>query len=224
MTVRRVVDAAIAAIGLLLLAVPLALAAALVKLTSRGPVLYRQQRIGHGGRPFSLYKLRTMRIGAGGTQVTITDDARITTVGRLLRRFKIDELPQLWNIVKGEMALIGPRPEVERFVARYDTEQRRILSTTPGLAGRAQLVYPHEADFLRDAFDPEEAYVAELMPKKIAVDLEYERRRTLWTDLVLVFDIALLVAGVRRGVAQDIQVVRRRTAATTIAPPNTIHH
>jgi lipopolysaccharide/colanic/teichoic acid biosynthesis glycosyltransferase len=192
---RRIIDVTLASTALTVLALPLAVCAAVVKLTSRGPVFYRQQRIGRNGRPFCLYKFRTMRDGAGGGQVTVAGDARVTGAGRIMRRLKLDELPQLFNVVAGDMAIIGPRPEVERFVRQYTSEQRQILAFTPGLASMAQLVYPHESDLLRHAVDPEQVYVAELVPKKVAVDLAYEQRRTLWTDLLLAAEIALLVAG-----------------------------
>jgi lipopolysaccharide/colanic/teichoic acid biosynthesis glycosyltransferase len=193
--IRRALDLILAAIALALLSVLLALAAVAVKMSSRGPVLYRQERIGRGGRPFLLYKLRTMRDDAGGGQITVTGDARVTAVGRVLRRLKLDEVPQLLNVIAGDMSIIGPRPEVARFVRYYSDEQRRILQYTPGLAGRAQLVYPHESDLLSRSPAPEQTYVAELMPKKIAVDLAYEQRRTLWTDLALMGEVLLLVAG-----------------------------
>src|SRR4051812_26245679 len=123
----RLFDRALAAGALLVLSVPLAVVAALIKATSAGPAIYRQERIGRDGRPFNLYKLRTMRCDVAGASVTIATDSRVTPLGRILRRLKIDELPQLWNIVKGDMAVIGPRPEVRRFVQRYSVEERRIL-------------------------------------------------------------------------------------------------
>jgi lipopolysaccharide/colanic/teichoic acid biosynthesis glycosyltransferase len=199
--IRRWFDIAAASAALALVGVPLALAAIAVKTTSRGPAFFVQERIGRFGRPFRLYKLRTMHAANTGALVTVSTDCRVTPVGRVLRRFKIDELPQLWNVLKGDMALIGPRPEVARFVTRYTPEQRQILETKPGLASRAQLVYPHEADLLAHAPDPDEAYATELMPKKIAVDLAYERSRNFATDLALIVDVALLIAGVRRFVA-----------------------
>jgi lipopolysaccharide/colanic/teichoic acid biosynthesis glycosyltransferase len=193
--IRRMLDLVLSAGALAALSVPLALAALAIKLSSRGPVLYRQQRIGRGGRPFVLYKLRTMRDGAGGGQVTVAQDARVTGVGRLLRRLKLDEVPQLFNVLAGQMSIIGPRPEVARFVRHYSADERRILEYTPGLASRAQLVYPHESLWLSVSDAPEQIYVTQLMPKKIAVDLAYEARRTIWTDLALMGEILLLVAG-----------------------------
>ncbi|HXH25797.1 MAG TPA: sugar transferase [Vicinamibacterales bacterium] len=194
MTARRLFDVTAAASGLVLAALPLALAALAVRLAIGRPVIYRQVRVGRFGAPFLLYKLRTMS-GAGGPLVTTDGDARVGRIGRILRRSKLDEVPQLWNVLKGEMSIIGPRPEVPRFVAHYTRAERAILDVTPGLASLAQLVYPHEAALLRDRADPEDAYVRELMPLKIQVDLDYERRRTVWSDCRLLLEVALLVLG-----------------------------
>ena len=198
MIAKRGFDVAVAAIGLVLASLPMLLAAVLTKATSRGPVFYRQTRVGLHGRPFTLYKFRSMAVRGGeGPSVTAEGDNRITPIGSVLRRWKIDELPQLWSVLIGDMSIIGPRPEVERFVRRYTPEQRRILDQRPGLASMAQLVYPHESELLRGLRDPELAYAAELLPRKIAVDLEYERRRTLFSDFVLLAEIGLMVLGRR---------------------------
>ena len=192
---KRLFDIVISATGLALLAVPFAVIALAIKLSSPGTVFYRQKRMGRGGRPFWLYKFRSMGNTEGGAQVTVDGDPRITAVGRVLRRWKLDELPQLYNILRGDMSVVGPRPEVERFVRSYTAEQRLVLEQTPGLAGLAQLVYPHEADLLRGCDDPEEAYVRYLLPKKIAVDLQYEQKRTFWSDMQLLGELALLILG-----------------------------
>jgi lipopolysaccharide/colanic/teichoic acid biosynthesis glycosyltransferase len=202
----RLLDRSLALAGLLVASVPLTLAAAAIKLTSRGPVFYRQERIGRYGHPFRLYKLRTMYTGTAGARVTVAQDVRVTPLGRVLRRTKLDEIPQLWNIVRGDMAVIGPRPEVERFVRRYTADERRILTAMPGLASRAQVVYPHEADLLRESADPEEDYATKLMPEKIAVDLAYEGCRTIWTDLALMAELALMVAGVRWRIDRELRI------------------
>jgi lipopolysaccharide/colanic/teichoic acid biosynthesis glycosyltransferase len=191
---KRLFDILFSLVGLCLLALPFAVIGPAIKLSSRGPVFYRQQRIGRGGKPFWLYKFRTMYVGEGGSLVTIREDPRITPVGRILRRWKLDELPQLWNVLVGDMGIIGPRPEAERLVRQYTPEEHRILDITPGLAGMSQLVYPHEADLLRGCRDPEAVYVKALMPRKIAVDLEYERTRTFLTDLCLLGKLLLLIA------------------------------
>jgi lipopolysaccharide/colanic/teichoic acid biosynthesis glycosyltransferase len=203
---RRVVDCTVAAAGLAVAAVPLAVSVAAIRATSRGPALYRQTRVGRGGRPFCLYKLRTMAESASGPQVTTAVDKRISPVGRVLRQVKLDELPQLWNVLMGDMSLIGPRPEVPRFVARYTEAQRAILDAQPGLASLAQLVYPHEADLLRDQIDPEEAYVRYLLPAKLAVDIEYERTRTWRSDARLIAEMILLIVGLRLRVDRALRV------------------
>jgi lipopolysaccharide/colanic/teichoic acid biosynthesis glycosyltransferase len=191
---KRLFDIVVSAVGLALLALPFAIIAMAIKLSSPGPIFYRQQRIGRGGQPFWLYKFRTMSVREGGPLVTAEGDPRITPVGRVLRRWKLDELPQLWNLLRGEISVIGPRPEVERFVRYYTPEQRRLLEQVPGLAGMSQLVYPHEADILQRYPNPEEVYVLQLMPRKLAVDLQYEQSRTFWSDLRLLTEITLLIA------------------------------
>jgi lipopolysaccharide/colanic/teichoic acid biosynthesis glycosyltransferase len=211
---RRTFEIVVAGAALLCLAFPLALVALAVKLTSSGPVLYRQPRVGRGGRLFCLYKFRTMQHRATGAQVTVATDSRITAVGSWLRRFKIDEVPQLWNVLRGDMRVLGPRPEVERFVRHYGPAERPILDFTPGLASRAQVVYPHEASLLRVCADPEAEYVRSLMPRKIAVDLEYERIRTFWSDLALIGELALLVVG--KSYRMDTNL---RIDAVTVASP-----
>lgn len=189
---KRSFDIVVSASGLVLLAFPFAVIALAIKLSSTGPVFYRQQRIGRGEQPFCLYKFRTMRVRGDGPLITVEGDPRITPVGRALRRWKLDELPQLWNVLHGDMSIIGPRPEVEQLVRYYTLEQRRLLEQTPGLAGLSALVYPHEAYVLQGYPNPEEVYRQHLMPKKLTVDLEYERHRTFWSDLLLLAEIILL--------------------------------
>jgi lipopolysaccharide/colanic/teichoic acid biosynthesis glycosyltransferase len=189
---RRSFDIVVSAVGLVLLAFPFAVISLAIKLSSPGPVLYRQQRIGRSEKPFWLYKFRTMHVSLDGPLITVQGDPRITRVGKALRRWKLDELPQLWNVLCGDMSIIGPRPEVERLVRYYTPEQKRLLQGTPGLAGLSQLVYPHEADVLQGYPNPEEVYRQHLMPRKLAVDLEYERHRTFWSDLLLLAEIILL--------------------------------
>jgi len=194
---KRLFDIGIAAVALLLLTLPLSLVAVAILLVDGKPVFYPQRRIGRGGRSFWLYKFRTMRSAEDGPVITTQGDHRITPTGAVLRRWKIDELPQFWNVLRGDMSIVGPRPEADRLVHYYTPEQRRLLEQTPGLASMSQLVYPHEADLLQGYSNPEEMYVKQLMPKKIAVDLEYEHTRTFHSDLRLLAELALLVIASR---------------------------
>ncbi len=192
---KRLFDIVSSAMGLLLTGLPMVLITIAIKLLDPGPVLYRQRRIGRGGQPFWLYKFRTMKVCESGPVVTIEGDPRVTPIGRFLRRWKLDELPQLWNVLRGEMSVVGPRPEIQRFVDLYTQEQRRLLQQNPGLASLSQLVYPHEADLLRQNPDPECIYVQQLMPRKIALDVQYGENRTFWSDLRLIAEVVLLIAG-----------------------------
>jgi lipopolysaccharide/colanic/teichoic acid biosynthesis glycosyltransferase len=174
------------ALMLLLAASPLlALVALAVRLQDGGPVLFRQERIGRHGRPFSLYKFRSMSTGGKGTAITAGGDRRITRVGRLLRRYKLDELPQLWNVVRGDMSLIGPRPEVPCFVDSADPVWQAVHSVRPGITDLATLVYRDEERILAGFPDPERGYRETVLPAKLALNLQYLERRSPARDLKL---------------------------------------
>jgi lipopolysaccharide/colanic/teichoic acid biosynthesis glycosyltransferase len=193
---KRVFDLIVALLGIAILW-PVALVfAALVRLDSPGPAFFRQQRVGRRGSPFFLWKFRTMVADAEsrGTQITIGRDSRITRVGRWLREWKLDELPQLINIVRGEMSLVGPRPEVGRYVALYSDEQRRVLELRPGITDPASIKYRDEARLLARASDPERAYVEEVMPDKIRLNLQYAERASLWSDIRVLAQTLFAVA------------------------------
>lgn len=180
-------DFAGALTGLALLS-PLLLALAIwVAADSRGGIFYRQQRIGKGGKPFWLYKFRTMRpLSDKGSLLTVgARDNRITRAGYWLRRYKLDELPQLWNVVLGDMSLVGPRPEVEKYVALYDQRQCRVLEVRPGLTDYASLAYFDENALLEKSADPEQTYIREIMPAKLELNLRYIGEMSVWTDLKL---------------------------------------
>ncbi len=184
---RRMLDVVVALLGLLLPA-PLWLGLALaVKLQDGGPVFYRARRVGQGGRPFCLYKFRTMIVAADrqGPGITAGGDPRITRLGRLLRRTKLDEMPQLLNVLRGEMSLVGPRPEDPRYVALYTPEQQAVLQARPGITSAASLAFRHEESLLVGA-DPETQYRTVVMPAKLALDLAYLQRRTPLSDLGLI--------------------------------------
>lgn len=168
----------------------------LVRLDSPGPALHQARRVGRDGVEFTMYKLRTMRADAAlsGPGITGRADPRITAIGRVLRRTHLDELPQLWNALRGDMSLVGPRPEDPRFVARYTPEQRAVLSVRPGITGPAQLAYRDEERRL-PAESTEQAYERDILPGKLAIDLAYVRRRSLGGDLAL---LARTLAGLVR--------------------------
>jgi FlaA1/EpsC-like NDP-sugar epimerase/lipopolysaccharide/colanic/teichoic acid biosynthesis glycosyltransferase len=171
----------------------------LVRLTSPGPALHRGQRVGRVGRNFRLLKFRTMVEGAdkAGPGLTLDQDPRITSVGRWLRSHRLDELPQLWNVLVGDMSLVGPRPEDPRYVAHYSAEQRAILRSRPGITGPAQITFRNEPERLRHATDPEGTYLREIMPAKLAVDLRYLEHRTVWSDLGVIFRTLQIYVGNR---------------------------
>jgi lipopolysaccharide/colanic/teichoic acid biosynthesis glycosyltransferase len=171
---RRVLDVAVSLTALTVLAPVLLVVAAAVRCTSRGPVLFRQRRVGAGQRPFVLLKFRTMTVGdPGGPQVTSSTDARVTTVGRVLRRSSLDELPQLWNVLRGQMTLVGPRPETIDLAARYPEHCRWVLDHVPGLTGPSQIRF-RDADCVPSGATDVEAYYLEvLVPQRVAADATY---------------------------------------------------
>lgn len=183
----RLLDCLFAIVLLLLLSPVLLVVALFIRLSSPGPVFFRQQRIGKDGKPFSLYKFRSMRVGNTGPAVTAGDDPRITPIGRHLRHYKLDELPQLLNVIHGDMSLVGPRPEVEKYVRYYTDEQRQVLSVRPGITGLTQLEFRHEETLLKGRDDAEQFYITELMPAKLAIDLRYLRERSLSGDLRILY-------------------------------------
>jgi len=196
MTMRRLVDVAVAAAALVVLSPALVAVAIAVRLGSPGPVLFRQRRAGLDGRPFMLLKFRTMRDGAGGPGITSAGDARVTPVGVWLRRWKLDELPQLVNVLRGEMTLLGPRPEIPELLACLGPLGREYAAVTPGLADAATLTFLDEAELLAGATDPERRYVETILPEKARQSVAYARRRTFGSDARLLWALARRVAGV----------------------------
>jgi lipopolysaccharide/colanic/teichoic acid biosynthesis glycosyltransferase len=184
---KRLFDVVVSSLGLVTL-MPIGLVVALaIKLDSPGPVLFRGMRAGKNGKPFFIFKFRTMvsDTGVNGAGITTRDDPRITRVGGFLRRTKLDELPQLLNVLRGEMSLVGPRPEDPRYVKFYSMHQRAILAVPPGITSIASLVFSDEQEMLHGS-DWEETYVYQVMPKKLELELAYLRRRSFWSDLDLV--------------------------------------
>lgn len=183
------VDFTAALLGMGLLSPLLALIAIAIKLSSRGPVLYAAPRVGRGGGLFRMYKFRTMVTNADkiGGSSTPDDDARITRVGRFLRRCKLDELPQLLNVLGGTMSLVGPRPQVKWAVDLYTPAQRKVLEVQPGITDYASLHFPNEGEILRGSTDPDRDYMEKIHPEKMRLSLEYLARRSLLVDLGIIF-------------------------------------
>lgn len=221
--VKRALDILVAS-ALLVLALPLLFAIAVaVRVESPGPVFYRARRAGHGSGPVDVLKFRKMRHGAAGPALTERHDSRLTHVGAVLVRTHLDELPQLWNVLVGQMSLVGPRPEDARFAMLHPRAYEAILSVRPGLTGTTQLVCVDECDLLATARDRTRFYVDELLPRKVQLDVAYAARPRLWTDakvllwtpLVLVFGFAVTVDEVR----QELRLVRPGGASRQSAAP-----
>jgi lipopolysaccharide/colanic/teichoic acid biosynthesis glycosyltransferase len=193
---KRAFDLALAAVGLLVTAPAQALIALLVRQSSPGPVIFRQERVGRYGRPFLIHKFRTLRPDTAGPLVTASGDPRVTTVGAVLRRTKLDELPQLWDVLRGEMSLVGPRPEVPTYAELWPAAEREtILSVRPGITDPVSLLFRNEAEELARAADPEEHYRTALLPHKAQMYAEYVRTRSLAGDLaILLRTVQALVA------------------------------
>lgn len=193
---KRLFDLVAALAGLVVLAPLFALVAVWIRLDSPGPAWFRQQRVGRNGVLFDIIKFRTMRVAGSDTrQLTVGDDARITRAGKFLRRTKLDELPQLINVVLGSMSLVGPRPEVPRYVACYPPEVRAIvLSVAPGITDWASICYKEENAILGRSADPERAYLDTILPAKLAFNVRYVRERGFWTDLRIIFSTLAALA------------------------------
>jgi len=185
---KRALDVLAATAGLIVFSPVLAIAACCIKLTSRGPAFYRQVRIGKGGRPFQILKFRsmTMQTSNKGLKITVAGDSRVTPVGSFLRRYKVDELPQLWNVVRGDMSLVGPRPEVPFYIEAYTREQRMVLSVRPGITDTASLAYRHEEEILANQGDPEQFYRTQILPDKLARNRAYLEKITLQNDIRII--------------------------------------
>lgn len=187
---KRFFDVVVASTGLVLTA-PLMAALAVVIRLDGGPVIFRQERVGRHGVVFRIHKFRTMRTGSHGAFVTPSGDARITRFGALLRRTKLDELPQLIDVLRGSMSLVGPRPEIPQYVALWPKDSRQlILSVRPGITDPATVLLRHESEELAGAADPEDYYVTELLPRKVAMYVRYVEHRSFSSDLRILFSTA----------------------------------
>lgn len=189
MIAKRLFDIAGSAVGLALLSPVLAVIALLVRLESPGPALFRQERVGRGGRTFMIHKFRTMTVAPAGAgpQITIGADRRITRLGAILRQYKLDELPQLFDVLRGKMSLVGPRPEVPRYVAHYPPLLRdKVLSVRPGITDPASIAFRSESELLGQAADPERFYIEELIPQKLRHACDYIDRMSVGRDLAII--------------------------------------
>ena len=206
--VKRLFDAIVAAMGLVLLSPLFVLLAIWIKLDSRGPVFYRAERVGKGGRLFRMYKFRGMLDGPAqiGPGITARGDPRVTQAGRFLRGAKLDELPQLLNVLRGEMSLVGPRPEDRRYVALYTPEQRRVLSVRPGITSPASIAYRNEEAMLGD-HNVDDLYTRVVMPAKLEMDLAYIAHMDLGSDLKV---IAMTIRALFRVNGQAVDELRSK--------------
>ena len=198
LALKRAMDIAISGAALCVLWPVLLLIALAIVIDDPGPVFYRQVRVGRGGKEFRIFKFRTMVVDADrkGLQITVGRDSRITRMGALLRKTKLDELAQLLNVFLGQMSFVGPRPEVPRYVAMYTPYQRQVLLVRPGITDYASIAYRNENDLLAGADDPERMYVEEIMPAKIELNMKYLRRVSPLEDIRLIFaTIAAVIRG-----------------------------
>jgi len=190
---KRLFDIAASACGLVVFSPVLAVAALLVGLSSPGGVLFCQERMGKGGKPFRIYKFRSMRKDNAGLKITTGNDARITPVGRFLRKSKIDELPQLLNVLKGDMSFVGPRPEVKEYTDLYDERQRQIFLVRPGITDPASIEFRNENDLLSQSEDPNRVYIEQILPRKVELGLKYIEDFSFWGDIRIIFQTLVTV-------------------------------
>jgi lipopolysaccharide/colanic/teichoic acid biosynthesis glycosyltransferase len=197
---RRLLDLAFATLSLIGLLPLVMLCALLARIQSPGPIIYRAKRVGRGGRIFEMYKFRTMVANAEslGTGLTIYGDSRITKLGRFLRWTKWDEIPQFLNVIKGDMSIIGPRPEAPEYVEFYTKNQKQVLQVRPGITGPAQIANRDEEEKLKDHADPEQYYITQLMPRKLEIDLNYIEKQGVASDLLWLVKTFLVIVFFRR--------------------------
>jgi lipopolysaccharide/colanic/teichoic acid biosynthesis glycosyltransferase len=195
---KRTFDLVLALLGSLILAPVFMAVAILIKITSTGPVYFKQVRVGRYGKEFKILKFRTMVVEAEsmGKKITIGADSRITGIGKFLRKCKIDELPQLFNVILGEMSFVGPRPEVPEYVRHYTAQQRLVLHARPGITDYASIVFKSESEILASVENPESVYINQIMPYKISLNDKYLNNISLWHDLKIIFMTVLAVSGV----------------------------
>ena len=196
---KRIFDILASLAGLVVTLPLYPIIAVAVKLDSPGPIFYRQSRVGLNGRPFAILKFRNMvRDAYRQRPVTIKVDTRITGVGRWLRGLKVDEIPTLWNVLKGDMSIVGPRPELQVYVDHYTPEQRQVLSVRPGTTDLGTLRFNDEANLLSDEDQFEDVYLKRILPEKLRLNLEYIAERSFWYDMRIIFSTLLLIVRWKR--------------------------
>lgn len=184
---KRIFDITLSLFGLIILLPFMLIIAILIKIDSKGPVFFKQIRITKGGKEFKIFKYRTMKVGSDKySQITVGKDDRITKVGSFLRKYKLDEIPQLINVLIGDMSLVGPRPEVPKYVALYTDEQKEILKVKAGITDYASIEFSDENDLLASEEDPEKAYIEKIMPKKIELNKKYLSEISILTDIKII--------------------------------------
>ncbi len=186
--IKRIFDITASGLGIIVLSPILLIIALMIKKESDGPVFFKQIRVGEKGKNFEILKYRTMVVDAEklGRQITVGNDNRITKIGGFLRKYKLDELPQLINVFKGDMSLVGPRPEVPRYVEMYNEEQRKVLDVKPGITDLASIRYRDENELLGTAEDPDDMYINTIMPDKLALNLEYINKSNVFFDIYII--------------------------------------
>ena len=192
---KRLFDIVASGCGLILLSPIFLVLAIWIKLDSKGPVFYKQVRVGRGNKDFYLYKFRSMRVGAdkAGLITVGGRDPRVTRSGYYIRKYKLDELPQLINVIKGDMSLVGPRPEVRKYVDMYTPEQMHVLDVRPGITDMASIRYRNENELLEKAEDPDKYYIEVIMPDKLGINLEYVANHSFWYDMKLIISTFLAI-------------------------------
>ena len=184
---KRIFDITLSLFGLIILLPFMLIIAILIKIDSKGPVFFKQIRVTKNGKEFKIFKYRTMRVGSDKySQITVGKDGRITKIGSFLRKYKLDEIPQLINVLIGDMSLVGPRPEVPKYVALYTEEQREILKVRAGITDYASIEFSDENDLLASEEDPEKAYIEKIMPKKIELNKKYLSEISILTDIKII--------------------------------------
>lgn len=196
MFLKRVFDIIASFCGIIILFPLIIIVSILIKITSKGPVLFKQIRVTKNGKLFKIYKFRTMKENSeGNKQITVGKDNRITGIGHILRKTKLDELPQLFNVLKGEMSLVGPRPEVPKYVELYTDEQREILKVPAGITDYASIYFSNESELLGEAENPEEFYIKKIMPYKIELNKKYINEIGIMTDIKIIILTILKILG-----------------------------